>query len=208
MENRKTRPGLEHICQSSNLSLEKWVFSHSKRADQILCQGVILNVECKVYLLDCNYRFEILDSHERSVGVAHIESRDDAEGKFWHLEDLLIDENNRNRGYGTILLSYLRDYLWNIDRLRIRVHPAVGQQAMETLGKQMQFNQQQYTEAELDELDKSLEEMLQKPDFWESQEKILDISSDELREWYKKRGFSVTFDEKYLWCFPTSSSSC
>lgn len=160
---------------------------------------------CRVYPSDCSYRFEILDSdsHERVVGVAYVESRYDAEGKFWHLEDLFIDENNRNKGYGTILLGFLRDYLWNIDRLRIRVHPAVGQQAMEILGKQMQFNQQQYTEAELDKLDKSLEKMLQKPDFWESQEKILNLSSDELRKWYKKRGFSVTFDEKYFWCFPT-----
>jgi hypothetical protein len=54
---------------------------------------------------------------------------------------------------------------------------------METLVKQMQLTKQQCTEAELDKLDKSLEETLQKPSFWKSQKKRLDFSSDELGGW-------------------------
>ena len=82
-------------------------------------QGVIFKVKCKVHSSDGSYRFEILDSHENGVGIAHVEPRYDAAGKFWYLEDFLINENSRNKGYGNILLNYLRDYLWNIDRLRI-----------------------------------------------------------------------------------------
>ena len=163
-------------------------------------------MNCTIHLSNGNYRFEILDSHDTVVGTAHVESRHDTEGDFWHLEDFLINKDCRSQGYGTALINYLRDYLWNINKLRIRVHPAIGQQVSENLAKDLQSNQQQYTEEELDEMDRKLQERIQQPDFWEEQKKTRKVyNSNDLKKWYVKRGFTVNypFDERHFWCLPS-----
>lgn len=156
-------------------------------------------MKCKVHPSHDSYVFEILDSHEKQVGTAHVDLKHDIKGEFWHLEDfIIIDESNRDQGYGTTLLNYLRKYLWSIDRLRIRVHPAIGQQAGENLAKNTQCHQQQYTEAELNEMDIKLIEEIKQFGFKNIQEDTSNsLDSEKLKKWYKNRGFSVTHDEKY-----------
>lgn len=153
------------------------------------------------------YKFEVLDPAKKVVGAAYIESKQDKQGKFWHLEDLLIAEENRNQGYGSALLEHLRQYLWDINRLRIRVHPAIGQQAMEDLAERGKL-MQQFSEEELDAMDRKFEEAMQKPDFWSKQaESNKKYSSEDLIEWYKKRGFTIDDpDQKHFWCYHPQGS--
>jgi GNAT superfamily N-acetyltransferase len=153
------------------------------------------------------YKFEVLDPAKKVVGAAYIESKQDKQGKFWHLEDLLIAEENRNQGYGSALLEHLRQYLWDINRLRIRVHPAIGQQAMEELAETGELMLQS-SEEELDAIDRKLEEAMQQPDFWSKQAEIKkEYSSKDLIEWYKKRGFTIDDpDKKHVWCYPPQGS--
>lgn len=163
-------------------------------------------MQCIVHPANGGYIFKILDSHRNLIGTAHVESKHDNQGKFWDLEDLFIfEKENRYQGYGTTLLDYLKDYLWGVDKLRIRVHPAIGHQAMETLVTESINNQKKYTEEELDEMDRKLEAEMQQPGFWEKSEEMSRVfHSDDLKKWYKNRGFSVTYpsDEKHFWCFP------
>lgn len=150
------------------------------------------------------YKFEVLDSASKVTGTAHVKSIQDGQGKFWHLEDLLVAKESRSQGYGTKLLIHLRQYLWSIHRLRIRVHPAFGQQAMEEIAEG--FMQQQYTEEELDTMDRDLVQAMQQPDYWEKQAETIQntqFDSKRLIEWYRKRDFTVDDpDGRHLWCYP------
>ncbi len=155
-------------------------------------------------LLNGNYKFEVLDSDGKIVGNAHIEPKHDRKGKFWHLEDLQINSETRCQGYGTALLKYLCDYLWSVDRLRIRVHPARGLEIPEDQADDYQRKLQQYSEAELDAIDREQEEEIQKSDFWKKQQQTAKTdSSEDLIKWYQKRGFTISDpDSKHLWRLP------
>lgn len=156
-------------------------------------------------LLNKNYKFEVLDSDGRIVGNAHIEFKHDRKGKFWHLEDLLINPETRCQGYGTGLLKYLCDYLWKVDRLRIRVHPGRGLQITENQADDYQRKLQQYSEEELDAMDYN---ELQKSDFWTNQKKMSKTTnSEDLIKWYEERGFThKDTDGKHLWLLPSEKS--
>lgn len=145
------------------------------------------------------YKYEVQDSSGQIVGTAHVQSKGNAH-RFWDLEDLLIDKEYRRQGYGTGLLNHVRDHLWNIDRLPIRVHPAVGQEALEEVAKNCQHNQ--LTEEERDAEDRKLEEAMKKPDFWEDQnKKSKKYNSEDLKDWDRKLEFTCDDpDGKHLWC--------
>ncbi|MBD2294284.1 GNAT family N-acetyltransferase [Anabaena sphaerica FACHB-251] len=151
---------------------------------------------------DEEYKFEVLHSGQ-VIGIAHVKCMQDQQGKFWHLDNLFVQIKHRNHGYGTKLLNHLRHYLWSMDRLRIRVHPAIGQQAMEALVEKLQHNKEIYTEEELDAMDKELYLAMQQPDFWQKQAEISETQdSKELVEWYRKREFTHDDpDGKHLWCY-------
>ncbi|MBD2569428.1 GNAT family N-acetyltransferase [Anabaena lutea] len=164
------------------------------------------NIEFRNYLplpSDEEYKFEILNSGE-VIATAHVKCMQDKQEKFWHLSNLFVDKNSRSHGYGTKLVNHLRQYLWNIDRLRIRVHPAIGQQAMEELAEISKHYNETYTEEELDAMDKELYLAMQQPDFWEKQAEISKTKdSKQLVEWYRKREFTHDDpDGKHLWCYP------
>lgn len=154
---------------------------------------------------DEEYKFEILDYGE-VIGTAHVKTQQDRQGEFWHLDDLFVTEKRRNQPqhYGTKLLDHLRQYLWSVHKLRIRVHPAIGQQAMEELVERLKQNQHKYTEEELDAMDEELNQAMQQPDFWEKQQEAgWQFDSKKLIEWYRKRGFTHDDpDGKHLWCYP------
>ncbi|MCY7273151.1 MAG: GNAT family N-acetyltransferase, partial [Phormidesmis sp. CAN_BIN44] len=145
------------------------------------------------------YVFKVLDS-EKIVGTALVKKMHDQEGEFWHLDDLKIQKENRRQGYGRALVKHLIKYLWEINKLRIRVHPAVGEQAMESILEA----RQNLSEGELDEMDRQLEQKRQKPNFWESQKlKQQVFNSKDLKKWYRKQGFTIDDpDGKHLWCHP------
>lgn len=142
------------------------------------------------------YVFKVLDS-ENIVGNAVVTKMHDHKGKFWHLDDLQIRKESRRQGYGTALVNHIITYLLKIDKLRIRVHPAVGQQAMESLCEEIQ----NLSEQELDQRDKQLEQEMQKPDFWETQKCNQEVfDSEDLKNWYRERGFNNDDpDGKHLW---------
>ncbi|MBE9250044.1 GNAT family N-acetyltransferase [Dolichospermum sp. LEGE 00240] len=152
---------------------------------------------------DKEYKFEVLSSGQ-GIATAHVKCMRDRQGKFWHLDNLFVHNQNRNQGYGTRLVNHLRDYLWSIDRLRIRVHPAIGLQVMEELAEKSKHNTETYTKEELDDMSKSLYLEMQQPDFWEKQAERNEVrDSKKLIEWYRKRGFIHDDPNgKHLWCYP------
>ncbi len=149
-----------------------------------------------------DYKFEILNSGQ-VIGTVHVKSMQGKQGKFWHLDDLLIDKNYRSQGYGTKLLNHLRDYLWKIDRLKIRVHPGDGR-LLEDLPEKWKHHNEQYTDEELDAMDKETEQAMLQPDFWDKlAEKSENRDSEKLKNWYRERGFKHDDpDGKHLWCYP------
>lgn len=150
------------------------------------------------------YRFEILGIDKNVIGTAHVKFKNSSQGNFWHLDDLYIFNNYRFQGYGTKLLNHLREYVWNINRLKLRVHPAIGQQAMEEIAAKKLSEQSESSEEELDAMDEKLEREMMQPDFWKKQKETSSKDdSTSLVKWYMDRGFSVRDpDEKHLWCEP------
>lgn len=126
----------------------------------------------QVHLSNADYKFEVLDSDKKIIGNAHVESKNDKKEKFWHLEDLFIEKKSRYQGYGTELLNYLCNYLWDVEKLRIRVHPAIGQQGMEEIVEEWRRTNQQFTEEELDDIDRKRMEEIQQRDFWKEQKHL------------------------------------
>jgi GNAT superfamily N-acetyltransferase len=152
---------------------------------------------------DKEYKFEVLSSGQ-VIATAYV---NDYQGKFWHLDGLLVHQKkDRYQGYGSKLLNHLRDYLWSIDRLRIRVHPAIGQQGMEELYEILKHDEETYSEKELNAMGEASDLAMQQPDFWEKRAEIIekrDRDSKELIEWYRKRKFIHDDpDGKHLWCYP------
>lgn len=149
------------------------------------------------------YRFEIIGTDNNVIGTAHVKFKNGSQESFWHLHNLYINHNYRFQGYGTKLLNHLREYVWNINRLKLRVHSAIGQQAMEKIAKKLS-ERSEFSEEELDAMDEKLEREMMQPDFWEKQKEIsLEYDSTSLVKWYMDRGFSVRDpDEKHLWCEP------
>ncbi|MDS3861935.1 GNAT family N-acetyltransferase [Thermosynechococcaceae cyanobacterium BACA0444] len=143
-----------------------------------------------------NYRFMVLESGD-IVGTAVVKKMCDKNGDFWHLDDLQIRKNCRKKGYGTALIYHLVTYLLKVNQLPIRVHPAIGQQASEALVERIE----NLSEQELDEMDRQLEQEMQNPNFWKNQEtKQMVFDSEELKKWYRKRGFNIDDpDGKHLW---------
>jgi GNAT superfamily N-acetyltransferase len=157
---------------------------------------------------DKEYKFEVLNSGQ-VIATALVKCMQDQQGKFWHLDDLLVvQKENRNQDYGTKLLNHLRHYLWNIDKLKIRVHPAIGNQGTEELAERLsersKHNEETYTEEELDAIDEALDLAMQQPDFWQKRAEINENKdSKKLFEWYRKREFTHDDpDGKHLWCYP------
>ena len=74
------------------------------------------------YLIDEQYIFKVLDSDGKVIGDAIATMKND---NYWCLDEIVIDKYERNKGYGTQLLNHLREYLWSINRLPIRVHPGL-----------------------------------------------------------------------------------
>jgi GNAT superfamily N-acetyltransferase len=149
------------------------------------------------------HEFKILES-KCIIGTALVKKIHDREGYFWHLDDLQIRKESRHKGYGKALANHLITYLLAIEKLRIRVHPAIGQQVMESLNEAMQ----NLSEEELDERDRQLEQEMQDPDFWEKQELKQEVfNSENLKEWYRKIGFNTDDpDGKHLWYLPDSAT--
>jgi hypothetical protein len=59
---------------------------------------------------DKEYKFEVLSSGQ-VIATAYV---NDYQGKFWHLDGLLVHQKkDRYQGYGSKLLNHLRDYLWS-----------------------------------------------------------------------------------------------
>jgi hypothetical protein len=147
------------------------------------------------------YEFKLLES-KNIVGSAFVKKMQDRKGEFWHLDDLEVQKPNRQKGHGGSLVKYLINYLWKIDKLRIRVHPAIGEQATEQSCEEIQNLSQEYSEDELDEIDRKLVEEMKKPDFWTNQKFSQKLfNSEELKAWYRKQGFTNE-DGQYLWCYP------
>ncbi|MDJ0734248.1 MAG: GNAT family N-acetyltransferase [Nostocaceae cyanobacterium] len=149
-----------------------------------------------------DYKFEILNSGQ-IIATAYVKSMQNQQGKFWHLDDLFVQKNNRSQGYGTQLLDHLRKYLWKIDRLKIRVHPA-NEEQVEEFSEIYKHNNEQYTDEELDAIDRETEQAIQQPGFWNQlAEKSENRDSERLKNWYRKRGFTHDDpDGKHLWCYP------
>jgi len=171
-----------------------------------------LNIQFNKHLSDREgkivYNFTILDKSRSSdfLGISKVTKSNNQ--TFWDLEEITIKKEFRRQGYGSKLLNYTRDSMWEIEKLRIRVHPAIGQQAIENLAEQYQENLKKYTEEELDALDaKLIQEMREDPKFWNKQsDKFQNYNSDELAKWYCRRGFKPdNLDKKHLWCYPTDS---
>jgi len=151
---------------------------------------------------DGEYKFEVLDSGQL-IGTACAKSKQDQEGKFWHLDDLWVQEDSRSQGYGTKLLNHVCEYFWSLDRLRIRVHP--GNPVFRQTGIEELFKIKNHsTEEELDAMDREMKQAMLQPDFWEKQKQaVKKFDSTPLVEWYRKRGFAVDdLDGKHLWCYP------
>lgn len=151
-----------------------------------------------------NYNFKIVSEDQKEIGNSLVESRQDRQGRFWHLENLYISPEYRSKGYGTTLLNYIREYVWNVDRLRIRVHPAIGQQASENWAENLQKINSKDNQ-ELGEYLDSLsdEEWLEWVQNNSSKIGWMEFNSDNLIRWYQNRGFTIKDpDEKHLWCDP------
>ncbi|WP_413175913.1 hypothetical protein [Anabaena azotica] len=90
--------------------------------------------------------------------------------------------------------------------LRIRVHPAIGQQGMEELYERLKHDEETYSEEERNAMGEASDLAMQQPDFWEKQAEIIekrDRDSKELIEWYRKRKFIHDDpDGKHLWFYP------
>jgi GNAT superfamily N-acetyltransferase len=128
---------------------------------------------------DEGYSFEVLDCHGDAIGNAVIKLMESNQESFWHVRELFIQKDRRGKGYGSALVEHFCQYVWNIHRNPIRVHPAIGMQALES---------------------QLCDDNLDTP----SQE--IHYDSQELAEWYKKRGFSVEDqDGRHLWRCPVSS---
>ena len=75
---------------------------------------------------------------------------------------------------------------------------------MENLAERYKHNNAQYTEEELDALDRETEQATQQPGFWKNlAEKSENRDSEKLKNWYRERGFKHDDpDGKHLWCYP------
>jgi GNAT superfamily N-acetyltransferase len=74
------------------------------------------------YQINGEYIFEILDSDGKVIGEAVATMKND---KYWCLDEIVVDKDERNKSYGTQLLNHLRESLWSINRFPIRVHPGL-----------------------------------------------------------------------------------
>jgi hypothetical protein len=117
-----------------------------------------------------------------------------------------ITNTNAQLGHNPQNLNIQHFCLWSIDRLRIRVHPAIGQQGMEELYERLKHDEETYSEKELNAMGEASDLAMQQPDFWEKRAEIIekrDRDSKELIEWYRKRKFIHDDpDGKHLWCYP------
>jgi hypothetical protein len=79
----------------------------------------------------------------------------------------------------------------------MRVHPAGGQQVMEDLFDSVS----NLSDEEDKEQRMQIMQEMKDPSFWESQQlNQTTFNSDELKEWYRKRGFDIDDpDGKHLW---------
>lgn len=150
------------------------------------------------------YRFSILNTSQEEITFALVELKNLTEESFWDLTELYTIQQEREKGYATKLLTYLKEYLWNIYRFPIRVHPANGIQFMENLSEKYELHKQKFSDEELDAQDEALNQAIQQPGFWEEQEKnSVKQDSSKLSQWYKNREFNRDdLDQRHLWCDP------
>ena len=161
-------------------------------------------IKVNVSFANGTYRFSILNTSQEEITSALVELKILTKESFWDLTELYTIQQEREKGYATKLLRYLKEYLWKIDLLPIRVHPANGIQFMETLSEKYELYKQKFSDKELDEQDEELRKAMQQPGFWEEQKKnSVKQDSSKLIQWYKICGFNRNdLDQKHLWCDP------